>query len=326
MKKGIILLVCILLFMSLSTFTSADEQKVKITVDVANLRINPSLQSDVIAKLPMNSEVTVISKMGDWYQVQLPPDASGVVITGYIHTSVVEEATTQAAPAFTPPPPPPSATKTKTQTAPPPPPAPRQTATIPTYAPPAAAAAVTWPKFGIFARGGYGGSGIAASGGISYNVMKFLGIELSGGYFSVDEEGDTTDPNALMQGKLTTIPLQFSLIFRFEMNKIAPYIAAGLGYYLNSYEIDGAIVTEWDDAGFTIEDAVDPSLGYHAGAGLDYLLTGNLAVNLDFKYILLNPDGTWTITDQVGSTSATGELADLNFSTFTITLGIKYFF
>jgi len=325
MKKGIILLICILLFLSLSTFSSADEQKVKVTVDIANMRVKPSLQADVIGKLPMNTEITVISKMGDWYQVKLPPDPSGIVITGYLHQSVVAEVTVQAAPAFTPPPPPPASAKKTKKTAAPPPPAPTRTASIPTYAP-AAAAAVTWPKFGIFARGGYGGNGIAAAGGITYTVMKFLAIELAGGYFSINEEGDTTDPNALLEGKLTTIPLQFSLLFRFEMDKIAPYIGGGVGYYLNSYEIESTITDAWNALGFTIEDAVDPGLGYHAGAGLDFLLSGNLAVNLDFKYILLNPDGTWTITDQISTTSATGDLADLNFSTFTVALGIKFFF
>jgi opacity protein-like surface antigen len=110
------------------------------------------------------------------------------------------------------------------------------------------------------------------------------------------------------------------------MDKIAPYIEGGIGYYLNSYEIVSTIVDAWNALGFTVADGVDPSLGYHAGAGLDFLITNNLAANLDFKYIILNPDGSYSITDQGTSTEATGEIGGINFSTFTVALGIKYFF
>jgi hypothetical protein len=117
MRKKIIFLACLLFSLLLATWVFADTQKVKVKVPQAKLRVKPTLEATVMGKIPQGTVLTVIAKLGIWYQVELQSDSSGIIITGYIlQDEVTEETTetvTQVPPSFPPPPPPAPSTARK---------------------------------------------------------------------------------------------------------------------------------------------------------------------------------------------------------------------
>jgi len=68
----------------------AEVLKVRVTASQANIRLKPTTQSEAISKVPIGAVLDVIKKEGEWYLVKLPPDEKGIVVTGYIHQSIVE--------------------------------------------------------------------------------------------------------------------------------------------------------------------------------------------------------------------------------------------
>jgi len=64
---------------------------VKVMVPKANVRSQPSLQSQVIAQLSQGMVVEALEKAGDWYHINLPADDQGIIRSGYIHKNIVEE-------------------------------------------------------------------------------------------------------------------------------------------------------------------------------------------------------------------------------------------
>lgn len=108
----------IFILLSLSLLIQASELKVIVTVEVANLRLKPSIESAVIGKIKIGQVLEVLQKEGKWYFVNLPPDENGFIVSGYIHQSIVkvikeeipvqqEKPVVEQKPRVTPPPSPP---------------------------------------------------------------------------------------------------------------------------------------------------------------------------------------------------------------------------
>jgi len=64
--------------------------KLRVSVATANIRLKPSLESTVISRAPHGAILNAEEKIGEWYKIKLPPDEQGIVLTGYIHQSIVE--------------------------------------------------------------------------------------------------------------------------------------------------------------------------------------------------------------------------------------------
>jgi hypothetical protein len=78
------------LFLALGIFGFTADLTVRVIASQANIRLKPDLQSAVVSKVPLGGVLDVIQKEGDWYQIELPPDENGIVVTGFIHASTVE--------------------------------------------------------------------------------------------------------------------------------------------------------------------------------------------------------------------------------------------
>jgi len=65
--------------------------KISIKVRKANIRLMPSLKSPVIHQLSFGAELSPLAKSGLWYRINLPPNAEGIILSGYIHSSIVKE-------------------------------------------------------------------------------------------------------------------------------------------------------------------------------------------------------------------------------------------
>jgi hypothetical protein len=67
------------------------QDKISIKVRKANIRLMPSLKSPVIHQLSFGAELSPLAKSGLWYRINLPPNAEGIILSGYIHSSIVKE-------------------------------------------------------------------------------------------------------------------------------------------------------------------------------------------------------------------------------------------
>jgi uncharacterized protein YgiM (DUF1202 family) len=60
-----------------------------VAAEVANVRRGPSTDSDVVARLPRNTEVTVLERRGAWIRV---PVESAAAVDGWLHETLLEGA------------------------------------------------------------------------------------------------------------------------------------------------------------------------------------------------------------------------------------------
>jgi outer membrane autotransporter protein len=154
-----------------------------------------------------------------------------------------------------------------------------------------------------------------------YSLSKQFRVELKGCFFPT-EVGN--NPEGLSAGTLNVIPLQLSLQYRLRISRrFIPYLGAGVGYYLNNFSVENN--DQWQNLGFDISEEVDSVFGYHFGAGIDYFIKPNMAVNIDVRYSIASFDGSFTITEEVSGISHGGNIqGDLNHLSFGA--GIKFLF
>jgi len=316
------------LLLPLVSLIQAEELQIQVIVEKANVRLKPDFKSLVISTVSQGTVLKALQKTGKWYHINLPPDKRGFAVSGYIHSSCIEEIVVR--PVDKPiekPEPIPVPKKEIRQPAeryvpPPPPPLPeRERSSL--YKGPAR------KKIAFGLRAGYGGSGIMFGGGFNFLLMKNLGICIEGLYFSYSNEGSSEllSDRGLSEGKTTIYPIQFSIQGRFPLSpQITPYITAGAGYYLSSFALDSTIESDWDFLGFTIEETIDSAFGFHGGAGFDFFLNDSIAINLDARYIFLKPKGTWKITDQISHAMTSGEIDPIDLNSIMVCFGFKFFF
>jgi len=154
-----------------------------------------------------------------------------------------------------------------------------------------------------------------------YSLSKQFRVELKGYFSPIDVENN---PEGLSAGTLNVIPLQLSLQYRLSISRrFIPYAGAGVGYYLNNFSVESN--DQWQNLGFDISEEADSVFGYHFGAGIDYFIKSNMAVNIDIRYCIASFDGSYTITEEVSGISQSGNIeGDLNHIFFGI--GIKFLF
>ena len=93
--KHLSLLVLMSLFLvnvSAFSFTktiSNSEQKIKISIEKLNVRLDPSLDSSVIKIIVKGTILEPLQKKGEWYHIEFFDEESGFNLTGYIHQSGV---------------------------------------------------------------------------------------------------------------------------------------------------------------------------------------------------------------------------------------------
>jgi hypothetical protein len=96
LRRNAIVSLIIALFI-LPSFGRAEEQKVKVVVEKASIRLEPSMESEIIASPDVGAIYDVEKKIGEWYEIKFYSKI-GVLITGYIHQMFVEVVSEEAAP------------------------------------------------------------------------------------------------------------------------------------------------------------------------------------------------------------------------------------
>jgi len=279
----------------------------------ANIRLRPNFESQVIQQVQLGDMLQSVGETGEWYRVNLPPDEDGIVISGYIHQSFIEEIVEKVTEV-------PEIEEKKPIITP---------ALLPETRVPKKSE--TEPKIGVGIISGYAmlseekyESGLNYGANFCFGVTKNIAIELSVLRFQSNVE---EDPKALSNGKLSVVPIQLGIQARFPINgKFVPYIVGGGRYYLNSFSLDTETSNEWNSLGFDLEEKVENAMGFYFGVGIDFFFTKNLALNADVRYGIAKIKGSWTITDQIGGTSTTGDLENLNLGGIMFGGGLKFCF
>lgn len=66
-------------------------KKIQVILEKVNIRVEPDFKSEIIRQVQLGIGLQSIAKLGEWYLVNLPPDEEGIIISGYIHQSFVQE-------------------------------------------------------------------------------------------------------------------------------------------------------------------------------------------------------------------------------------------
>lgn len=78
------------------------------------------------------------------------------------------------------------------------------------------------------------------------------------------------------------VPVTGSLMFFIPIDGFAPYGLAGVGAYYTIYDSEDPRTENWDPTF---------NFGYHLGFGLEIPFNDDVALNLDYRYIFLTPEG-----------------------------------
>jgi hypothetical protein len=66
-------------------------RNIQVILEKTNIRAEPDFISEVIHQVQLGISLQAVGKAGEWYLVNLPPDEEGLIISGYIHQSFVQE-------------------------------------------------------------------------------------------------------------------------------------------------------------------------------------------------------------------------------------------
>lgn len=311
-------------FLAFAAFSFGADLRIEVRVRSANVRLKPELESPVVGNAPMGLVLDAKKKTGEWYLVDLPPDANGAAVRGYIHESVVRKISAEA-----------PAPKARIE----PKPSPARPAVKP--AKPAAAtrapARVVPGRKKLYIRLGAGyatksfdysnswtfpmygesgsasesyavdASGVAFDAGIGFMFTPSLGVELSFTPASGKSKGtfaakfphpfyfDFPREKAWEKTGLknSASELNLDILYAFPMtSRISLYVCAG-GTYFMGVKVESLKSVDWAESGYPYLDLdITPqyasysasTFGFNAGAGLDYRLSQGMAVNLNARY------------------------------------------
>ena len=93
MKRDIIaiLMIGIVLWLPLVVATQEFQQRLKVKAETAFIRLQPDSKSQAIGRVSSGTVLDLMSKEAEWYRINLPMRRGGMLLSGYIHQSRVEE-------------------------------------------------------------------------------------------------------------------------------------------------------------------------------------------------------------------------------------------
>jgi opacity protein-like surface antigen len=170
-------------------------------------------------------------------------------------------------------------------------------------APVAAQARGDLVTFGLGIHGGVAGttdseaSAITAGVHARFRLLQFVALEAAVDYRTSEYLDQTVE--------VSTVPLTASvLLYPFQIGPLQPYLVGGVGWYLNSVDIQGGRSEDTN------------RFGVHLGFGLDLAVTPEFVLHGDFRYVFMDAtsDG---IKEQVGEFDTDG---------WMVTVGLTWYF
>ena len=271
------------------------QERVRVVAEEANIRKEPSLNSDIIAFVKKGTLLPVYKILGEWYEVLVRFEGSDNFIHGFIHASMVDVIPVDNKPLPLPERPPQEMKDLRTS-----------------------------GKFRLgFSFGAvtlfdknYGSSpkiGVE----IMYAFTETFSVKLSYQDFGVYVDGSE---GGLHDGVLSVDPFQLSMKIKLPFSsQYNPYAAAGIGYYFNHFSLD-------DELDVNKKEEVKNSIGIHIGGGADYYLRENLVLNLDLLFYFSKTSGNYEFLLKSGNTVDKGSIENINIHGFIVSLGVRYLF
>ena len=345
-------------FLILPSITNAQEQKIRVVVEGASIRLLPNMESEIILSPPIGSIFEVEKKVGEWHEIKYSSEI-GVLITGYIHEMFIEVEKEAAKP------------KEEVIQEPVKP--------QPIYEPPKAARLRGKPMFslkggGIFFRipelysydftfpsrgetatiseAVYSGNAFSFEVGLGFFLIPYIEFEGTVSFLSKELTGlyGFEIPslywfNELASDEMEAFPALKKTILCFGLlihpvtsGLIRPYFGGGGSYVTGNLEIvEDIIFLETDSIGvrnhsITIDevqfietdDVEEISLskfGFYGKAGINYMTTKNIGIYAEGKYIFAKTEILYLLSDFDPS-----EIVEIDLGGISFSLGIKLMF
>lgn len=345
-------------FLILPSITNAQEQKIRVVVEGASLRLQPNMESEIILSPTVGSIFEVEKKVGEWYEIKYSSEI-GVLITAYIHEMFIEVEKEAAKP------------KDKVIQEP--------VRPQPIYEPPKAARPRGKPTFslkggGIFvlipelysydysfpSRGEigtisetvYSGNAFGFEVGLGFFPIPYIELEGTVSFLSKGLNGSYGVElpssywfNLLASGEMEAFPTLKKTILCFGLlihpvtsGLIRPYFGGGGSYVTGNLEIvEDIIFLETDSIGvrnhsITIDevqfietdDVEEISLskfGFYGKAGINYMTTKNIGIYAEGKYIFAKTEILYLLSD-----FDPNEIVEIDLGGISFSLGIKLMF
>ncbi len=161
-------------------------------------------------------------------------------------------------------------------------------------------------------------SNSTASGGLDLDLDNDIRIAVDATYFFTPHIGLNVLATTLnfdvesagtSLGSVSVLPPIFTLQYHFSPDdpKIRPYVAAGFNYNI-FYNESGTLDT--------LNAEVENTIGWVIGGGADFMLTSNVSLNADLKYLMFDADV------KVGGVTAD----ELDVDAWILGVGIGYHF
>jgi hypothetical protein len=310
-RRILTVILCAAALLGSSLYANAAKIQVRVLVTKANIRLEANTNSTIITSVPRGAVLEADEKQGNWYRVYLPPNAEGVVVSGYIHGNLVEPLTV-------------SPVEPKRETIQEK--APQKVTAIPTPPPIARARGTTGPirgygvKFGFNLANWYGRdadrdlqtkTGMITGAFVTINIYRLLGFQPEILYTQKGARFDSLGYTATLFTDYIEIPLLLKGSPPPLIAGISPIFYIGPAIAVN---IRGQGVVKWggekDKA--DIEDLKTVDIGLVYGFGIHYQPSaqgalGKMKLILDFRYTL----GITTISDITNTIVKNGALSVL---------------
>jgi len=154
-------------------------------------------------------------------------------------------------------------------------------------------------------------------GNLTYFVDELISFELSAGYVKTDADlkgaGYAADAAEFEQ-----IPILLTTRFHFSTDsRVSPYLALGIGYYLNEFELSDTAYS-YLPAGSKIEP--DNSIGFHLGAGVEMFITEHLAFIIDGMFMFNKADFELQVPGSIPQEKS------IDLDNYNVGIGLKLYF
>lgn len=161
-------------------------------------------------------------------------------------------------------------------------------------------------------------NGYNAMFAFGYRFPESLRTDLTVGYIDnrISSNYSNTINNNIQSGSAEAYTFFGNLYYDFAAcSVLQPYVGAGLGYVTTRYKWQ--INNDTEANKYTTSPGF---FGYQAVAGLNYHVTPNFGLLLDYRYV-----GTTTSTQTISSTANSGKY-NISFSSNLVSIGISYLF
>jgi type IV pilus assembly protein PilQ len=86
-----ILIITIVFWLPLIAATQEVQQKLKVKAEIAFIRLQPDVKSQAVGRVSSGTVLDLLGKKEEWYRISLPLRKGGLLLSGYMHQSLVEE-------------------------------------------------------------------------------------------------------------------------------------------------------------------------------------------------------------------------------------------